>query len=58
MKQYAKVTPEGSRDLLFEECDDRRRVENALAAAIVASVVLEVVLLSSPVLSSVSACKK
>ena len=30
MKQYAKVTPEGSRDLLFEECDDRRRVENAL----------------------------
>ena len=23
MKQYAKVTPEGSRDLLFEECDDR-----------------------------------
>ena len=27
MKQYAKVTPEGSRDLLFEECDDRRRVE-------------------------------
>lgn len=31
MKRYAKVTPEGSRDLLFEECDDRRRIENTLS---------------------------
>lgn len=31
MKRYAKVTPEGSRDLLFEECDDRRKVETILS---------------------------
>ncbi len=31
MKRYSKLTPEGSRDLLFEECDDRRRVEAALS---------------------------
>ena len=27
MKNYAKITPEGTRDLLFEECDARRMVE-------------------------------
>lgn len=31
MKRYAKITPEGSRDFLFEECDDRRKVEHTLA---------------------------
>ncbi|MCC8022736.1 MAG: ATP phosphoribosyltransferase regulatory subunit [Clostridiales bacterium] len=31
MKSYAKLTPEGTRDLLFEECDARRRVEVALS---------------------------
>lgn len=31
MKRYAKVTPEGSRDLLFEECDDRRKMEGVLS---------------------------
>ena len=29
--RYQKITPEGSRDFLFEECDDRRRVEHALS---------------------------
>lgn len=28
MKRYSKLTPQGTRDLLFEECDDRRRVES------------------------------
>lgn len=32
MKRYSKLTPQGSRDLLFEECDDRRRVETALSS--------------------------
>ncbi len=32
MKRYSKLTPQGSRDLLFEECDDRRRVEAILSA--------------------------
>lgn len=32
MKRYSKLTPQGSRDLLFEECDDRRRVEGVLSA--------------------------
>ncbi len=32
MKRYSKLTPEGSRDLLFEECDDRRKVESVLSA--------------------------
>lgn len=32
MKRYSKLTPQGSRDLLFEECDDRRRVEGILSA--------------------------
>lgn len=32
MKKYSKVTPEGSRDLLFEECDDRRKIEMSLSA--------------------------
>lgn len=31
MKRYSKLTPQGSRDLLFEECDDRRRVEAVLS---------------------------
>lgn len=31
MKRYLKLTPQGSRDLLFEECDDRRRVETILS---------------------------
>ncbi len=31
MKKYAKLTPEGSRDFLFEECDDRRTVEHTLS---------------------------
>ncbi len=30
MKRYSKITPEGSRDFLFEECDERRRVERIL----------------------------
>ena len=28
MKLYNKITPEGTRDLLFEECEARRTVEN------------------------------
>lgn len=31
MKRYSKITPEGSRDYLFEECDDRRTVEHTLS---------------------------
>lgn len=31
MKRYSKITPEGSRDFLFEECDDRRQIEKTLA---------------------------
>lgn len=31
MKRYSKLTPQGSRDLLFEECDDRRKVESILS---------------------------
>ena len=31
MKRYSRITPEGSRDFLFEECDDRRRVEHTLS---------------------------
>ena len=31
MKKYAKVTPQGSRDLLFEECDDRKKIETTLS---------------------------
>ncbi len=31
MKRYSKITPEGSRDYLFEECDDRRYVEHELS---------------------------
>ncbi len=31
MKRYSKITPEGSRDFLFEECDDRRIVEHTLS---------------------------
>ena len=29
--RYQNITPEGSRDFLFEECDDRRRVEHVLS---------------------------
>ena len=32
MKKYGKVTPEGTRDLLFEECIAHRNVENILAS--------------------------
>lgn len=32
MKRYSRLTPQGSRDLLFEECDDRRKVESILSA--------------------------
>lgn len=31
MKRYSKITPQGSRDYLFEECDDRRKVEHELS---------------------------
>lgn len=31
MNKYSKLTPEGSRDYLFEECDDRRQVEQILS---------------------------
>lgn len=31
MKRFSKETPEGSRDFLFEECDDRSRVEKILS---------------------------
>lgn len=31
MKRYAKLTPEGSRDFLFEESDDRKKVELTLS---------------------------
>ena len=31
MKRYSRLTPLGSRDLLFEECDDRRRIEGILS---------------------------
>lgn len=31
MKRYSKITPQGSRDYLFEECDDRRTVEHKLS---------------------------
>jgi ATP phosphoribosyltransferase regulatory subunit len=32
MNKYSKITPEGTRDLLFEECDARRNVECELSA--------------------------
>ncbi len=32
MKNYSKLTPEGTRDLLFEECEARRKVDGALSA--------------------------
>jgi len=32
MKRYSKVTPEGTRDLLFEECSARRIMESRLSA--------------------------
>ncbi|HRT81623.1 MAG TPA: ATP phosphoribosyltransferase regulatory subunit, partial [Oscillospiraceae bacterium] len=31
MNKYATYTPEGTRDLLFEECDARRKVEGELS---------------------------
>lgn len=31
MKRYSKITPEGTRDLLFEECSARIKVESALS---------------------------
>ena len=30
MRRYSKITPEGTRDLLFEECNARRIVESRL----------------------------
>lgn len=30
MKRYSKITPQGSRDYLFEESDDRRKVERVV----------------------------
>ncbi|MDE6659176.1 MAG: ATP phosphoribosyltransferase regulatory subunit [Eubacterium sp.] len=32
MKRYSNITPEGSRDFLFDECDDRKNVETTLSA--------------------------
>ena len=32
MKRYDLITPEGTRDLLFEDCLARRKVEKTLAA--------------------------
>ena len=32
MNKYSKITPEGTRDMLFEECDARRQVECSLSA--------------------------
>ncbi len=32
MKRYSRITPQGSRDLLFEECDDRREIESILSS--------------------------
>ncbi len=32
MNKYSKITPEGTRDLLFEECDARRSIEYVLSA--------------------------
>ncbi len=32
MKRYANITPDGSRDFLFDESDDRKNVESALSA--------------------------
>ena len=32
MKKYCNITPEGTRDLLFEECIAHRNVEHMLAA--------------------------
>ncbi len=32
MKRYSNITPDGSRDFLFEECDDRKLVEATLSA--------------------------
>ena len=32
MKKFSKITPEGTRDLLFEECEARRKVETSLSA--------------------------
>ena len=31
MKTYSKITPEGTRDLLFEECRARREVQSRLS---------------------------
>ncbi len=32
MNKYAKTTPEGTRDYLYEECDARRKIESKLSA--------------------------
>ena len=31
MNKYAKLTPEGTGDLLFEECEARRKIERSLS---------------------------
>lgn len=31
MKKYANITPEGTKDFLFEECDARRKIEGTLS---------------------------
>lgn len=32
MKRYSKITPEGTRDFLFEESEQKIRVENAITS--------------------------
>ena len=32
MRKYARAIPQGARDLLFEECDDKKKIETALSA--------------------------
>lgn len=32
MKRYSKITPQGARDFLFEESDDRKKIESTLSA--------------------------
>ena len=43
MKKYNKITPEGTKDLLFEECITRRSVEQKLAQVFTAHSYHEVV---------------
>ena len=43
MRTYSKVTPEGTRDLLFEDCLARHRVEESLRAVFTARGFSEVI---------------